>query len=227
MAGKANNSRAANAAPPPMGSNRSFGKASAAEAGVVLTVKVAVPGVVPVMLTGEVTEQVGAALPVVADTAQLSATEPVKPATGVTTMVETPLALGEAIRMAAVSARVIAGPPLMIASVARDGAYVASPEYWTVSTLVPARRIALFRFAVVEILAPDPVGRVAEPSKTPDAVKLIIPVGVPPAIVPVTVVVTTTAAWGEVEVLLAVAVVVVAMPPPVAIVSDCVTVPAA
>ena len=59
---------------------------------------VAVTGVVPEIAGGAVTEHVGASVPPVGplETAQLSATPPVKPPLGVIVMVEVPLGPGDA-----------------------------------------------------------------------------------------------------------------------------------
>jgi hypothetical protein len=73
--------------PPPIGSNRILGISSAAEAAVVLTVRVAVPAVVPEIVTGLGIEQVGAS-ETVEETEQASETDPVKPPPGVTVTVE-------------------------------------------------------------------------------------------------------------------------------------------
>jgi hypothetical protein len=75
--------------PPPIGSNRILGISSAAEAAVVLTVRVAVPAVVPEIVTGLGIEQVGAS-ETVEETEQASETDPVKPPPGVTVTVEVP-----------------------------------------------------------------------------------------------------------------------------------------
>lgn len=56
------------------------------------TVNVALAGVVPLIVTGEVTEHVGTLVPVAGVTAQVNATAPVNPPEGVTVTVEVPLA---------------------------------------------------------------------------------------------------------------------------------------
>jgi len=71
-----------------MGNSRILGFAIAAVAAVVLTVSVAVPAVVPVIATGELTEQVGGSVSFVGVIAQLKVTLPVNPPPGVTVIVD-------------------------------------------------------------------------------------------------------------------------------------------
>ncbi len=83
-----------------------------------------VAGVVPLIVTGELTEQVGSGVPVPV-TAQLRTTAPVKPPEGVAVMVEVPLVPPAASVIAPPFVSVIAGagvPPFCVKAVADEGA---------------------------------------------------------------------------------------------------------
>ncbi len=91
----------------------------------------------PLIVTGELTVQVGGVAPAPV-TAQLSATDPVNPPEGVTVMVEVPGVPPAVSVIWPLLLSVIAGvgvvvPPFCTVAVAYDGSYTELPEYCTVS----------------------------------------------------------------------------------------------
>jgi hypothetical protein len=185
---------------------------------VVATVTVALPAVVPVMSTGELaTVHVGTLVPVVGVTAQVNATAPVNPPPGVTVIVDVLPVVAPAITVIApLLLRATDGvaetvPPFWTVTVANDGAYTELPESCTVSSLVPVAKAPFSESVSPKVSPVPPEGMLTAPISLPELKKVTVPVGGPPAVVPVTRNVTIGVAETEVEAV-ADAVVVVGMP---------------
>ncbi len=76
---------------------------------------------------------------------------------------------------------------------ADEGAYTELPEYCTISSLLPVERYPFSETVPLTDAPVPPVGSVNEPRIFPEVKKVTVPVGGPPAVVPVTVKLTVAA----------------------------------